>query len=283
MAGRKTKPITFNLADRGRKFTGQDRRNVDLKTWIDLINSPATQEMVNTGSMLGYYGHQIRMLFGVNPPETAFVAGKQVSISPAVRTIELYADEQGNVTHRAEFLETPEGEHSLQKYKAKIGGFSGAYDYSSINGTVLPTQVAGMDYVLQPNYVHNAGDGVLLDGVIQNDFVRQTVEMSLLEMYDSIHQTNYAVHMAESNLMRAIESENRLIEFQQQQERRKRLVMQKEANLYDSALCPTVSIDEYMQQGRAFIMDGVTVHTNVEPKPQDDKFKGGFGLLGLFG
>jgi len=220
MAGRKTKTIQFNLADTGRKFSGQSRSNVNLKAWIDLINSPHTQEMVSTGSILGYYGHQIRMLLGTHPPETAFIGGKQISISPAVRTIEIKADDQGNVTHRQEFLETAEGEFAMDKYKAKIGGFSAAHDYVTEGGMIMPVSYAGMDYVLQPNYINNIGDGALMDSIAGNDFVRSTLELSVLDMYDSIHQTNFARYQAEENLMRAIESENKLLEINAKTARR---------------------------------------------------------------
>lgn len=264
MAGRKTKTIQFNLADTGRKFSGQSRSNVNLKAWIDLINSPHTQEMVNTGSILGYYGHQIRMLLGTHPPETAFIGGKQISISPAVRTIEIKADDQGNVTHRQEFLETAEGEFAMDKYKAKIGGFSAAHDYVTEGGMIMPVSYAGMDYVLQPNYINNIGDGALMDSIAGNDFVRSTLELSVLDMYDSIHQTNFARYQAEENLMRAIESENKLLEINAKTERRKQLIESKEAQLLDAALCPTVPIDEYLKDETRFLGDSVVA--NIEPK-----------------
>ncbi len=286
MAGRKTKPITFNLADRGRQYTGQDRSNVSLKAWIDVFNSNETQEMIETGSMLGYYGHQVRMLFGLTPPETVLVDGKLITISPAVRTIELHADQDGNVTHREEFLDTPEGEYALQKYKARVGGFSFAHDYVGRGGVVIPTSCGGADYVLQPNYAGNIGDGVLLDGVLKEGSIRNLMELDLLQMYDSIHETNFALHLADSNMMRAIESENKLLEFQENEKRRKQLIGQKEQNLLDSTLCSTVSLDEYMQQGKAFIADGVNVVTSIEPKesePHDSKFKIRTGIFGMFG
>jgi hypothetical protein len=62
--------------------------------------------MVATGGMFGYYGHQLRLLYGLDVPETVIVNGQQVSISPAVRTIELSCDDDGNVTHRQSSLIT---------------------------------------------------------------------------------------------------------------------------------------------------------------------------------
>lgn len=265
--GRKTKPITFNIKERGRQFTGQSRSNVDYKKWIDLINSPATQEMISTGSMLGYYGHQIRMAWGLNPPETVLVNDKLLTISPALRTIEMRCDQDGNVTHRVEFLETPEGEHALRQYKAKIGGFSAAHDHKTENGVVVPTEVCGMDYVLQPNYATNIGDGVLLDS-ISGGLVKANLEQSVLEMYDNIFSTNFAMQVADENLMRAIDAENKLLEIQAEKEKRLRLQKEKKENLLDSALCPTLDVNQYLQQGRDF--DQVTVVSSLEPKDKKE-------------
>ncbi len=272
--GRKTREITFNLKDRGRKHTGQDRTNVNYRQWIDLINSPATQELINTGSMLGYYGHQIRMLFGLNPPETVIVDGKQINISPALRTVYMRCDEEGNVTHRQEFLETPEGEHAMRQYKAKVGGFSTAHDFKKENGIVYPTECCGTDYVLQPNYATNIGDGMLLDSIhngVDHSLVKATLEASVLEMYDSIHSTNFAMHMADSNLMRAVEAENNLLEVQLAAERRKQLQKEKQENLMDSLLCPTVSLDDYLKDGQMF--NSATVVNSLEESKQEKKIE----------
>ena len=72
----KTEILKYNLHDRGRKYTGQDRSNVDVSAMIQRINSPDTQELVSTGGLFGYYGHQIRQRFGMMPPETAMIDGK---------------------------------------------------------------------------------------------------------------------------------------------------------------------------------------------------------------
>lgn len=277
--GRKTSLIKFNLKDRGRQHTGQNRENVDYKKWIDVINSPATQEMIATGSSLGYYGHQIRILWGLNPPETVPVGDKLITISPAVRTIELHADDAGNVTHRQEFLETPEGETAMRQYRAKIGGFSAAHDHITLNGIITPTEYCGMDYVLQPNYATNVGDGVLLDG-IHGGMVKAALEQSVLAMYDGIMGTNYAMYMADENLIRAINAENKLLEIQLEKEKRLKLQRQKSENLLDSALCPTMDIEEYFRQGRAF--DHAEVVTSIEPKDEESQTTEPRTVGGLF-
>lgn len=281
--GRKTKEITFSLKDRGRVHTGTNRTDVDIQTWINIINSPKTQEMIATGGMLGYYGHQLRILFGLHVPETAIVGDKQISISPATRTIMMKCDQDGNVTHRQEFLDTPEGEHALQKYRAKIGGFSAVNDFTRINGTVFVTEALGFDYVLQPNYANNIGDGVLLDSV-QGDIVRANAELSILEMYDSIHSGNHMRMLLDDASMQSAQLENSILEAQAEKEKRQRLQQQREEKMLDSVLCPTVDLAEYMSQGKRF-MDSAVV-TDMEPKKENPvKAVGGAGgwFGGLFG
>lgn len=270
--GRRTREIKFNINDRGRLFTGVDRGNVNSQAWIDLINSPQTQEMIATGSMLGYYGHQVRILFGLEVPETAFVGGKQISISPAVRTVSMSCDKDGNITHRQEFLDTPEGNQAMRNYKAKIGGFSAVNDYKKIEGIVYPTISYGMDFVLQPNFVHNVGDG-MLDSA-GGAFIRQELESSLLAMYDSIHATNYAVHISDEHLARAINAENQLMEERAKREKTLRLHTERREEMLDSALCPTVSLVDYMAQAKndELMLDSVTIPESkpkTEPKPDN--------------
>lgn len=267
--GRKTREITFNIKDRGRQFTGQDRNNVDFQKWIDLINSPATQEMISTGSMLGYYGHQIRIAWGLTPPETVLVGEKLLNISPALRTIYMQCDQEGNVTHRVEFLETPEGEHALRQYRAKVGGFSAAHDFTMENGMIVPTEVCGMDYVLQPNYATNIGDGVLLLDSIHGAAMKSNLEQAILQMYDGIFSTSYALHVADENLMRAINAENQLLEIQAKKEQRLNLQKERTESLLDSALCQTMSLDEYIEQGQMF--DSAVVVDSLTPSDQAEE------------
>jgi len=267
--GRKTKEIKFNIKDRGRQFTGQSRNNVDYQTWIDMINSPQTQEMIGTGGLYGYYGHQFRILFGLDVPETAIIGGKQVSITPAVRTISMSADQDGNITHRQEFLDTAEGEHAMRKYKAQIGGFSAANDYEEINGIIYPTQSYGMDYVLQPNFINNIGDGMLLDG-LHGPTIRESLELSALTLLDSIHSTNYANAVADEWQARYLEVEAKLEEIQAQKEQRQKLWEEKHKKMLDSVTCETQDLQEYMKEGQRFLLDSTNVVPEIEPK-KDEK------------
>lgn len=278
--GRKTKEITFNLKDRGRVHTGTSRTDVDIQTWIDTINSPKTQELIATGSMLGYYGHQLRILFGLHVPETAIVGDKQISISPATRTIMMTCDQDGNVTHRQEFLETPEGEVALQKYRAKIGGFSAVNDFKRMNGTVFVTDALGFDYVLQPNYASNIGDGSLLLDSIHGDIVRANAEAGILEMYDSIHSTNHMRMLLDDASLQNAQLENKLLEIQAQKEKREILQQNRANAMLDSALCKTLDIDDYMSQGKKFL--DCAVITDIEPK-KDDRLKKSVNVGGWFG
>lgn len=265
---RKTKRITFNLKDRARQFTGVSRDNVNIPAWIKLINSPATQEMISTGGLFGYYGHQLRELYGLSVPETIIAHGQQVSISPAVRTIELSCDDDGNVTHRQEFLENPFGDKALENYRAKIGGFSAVNDYEMVGGVIYPTVSFGFDYVLQPNYAGNMGHGELMDSV-QRSYLRPALEDSLMLMVDSVYSTFSANVAAEQNLERAIEAENQLLEMKEARDKRLRLQQAKKEQMLDSHLCKTVPLNEYLEQGKTLMLDGAV--TNIEPKPKEKK------------
>lgn len=259
--------ITFNLNERGRQWTGQDRSNVDIKAWVDLINAPTTQESVRLGDMVGYYGHQIRQLFGTIPPETALLNGKEYRLNPAIRVVELKAEPNGEVSHRIEFLETDAGEHAYRQYKAKIGGFSMAIDASPVNGTYVPSLIGGFDYVLQQNYVHNCGHGQF-DSALQVPAVREIVEQSLVEILDSIATSNFAYHQLEDAAERQLQAgliEQKYLEEQEQIARRKKLQEERQEQLVDSALCKPVSLEDLLGESDAFM--------NAEMQGQEDNRK----------
>ncbi len=85
----RTAKITYDLKDRGYKLNGTDRNNINVPALVSMINSAATQELVKNGALIGYYGHQFRLLFDMNVPESAVVGGKVVRLEPAVRTVYL--------------------------------------------------------------------------------------------------------------------------------------------------------------------------------------------------
>lgn len=275
---RVTPLITFNLYERGRQHTGHDRSDVDIQAWINLINAPETQEMIATGGMFGYYGHQIRQLFGTAPPETALLNGKEYRLSPALRTVELFADENGDVSHRIEFLETDAGEHAFRQYKAKIGGFSMAIDADPINGIYHPTLIGGFDYVFQQNYVHNCGNGQF-DSALQNPAVRGIIEESLAGILDSISTSNLSYlkfEEANDRLLQAMEVENEYLIQEEKLARKKQLQAEKQAQLLDSALCPTIDIDAFLSESEAFM------NAEMAGKEEQQKNKKAAGVIGGF-
>lgn len=150
-----TPTIRYNLKDRGRKHRGQER-NFNVKAICDAINGPACQERVSTRGMAGYYGHLPRIRHGMNPMEGVIDGGKYVPVEPAFVTTYLKADYDGNVEHRAEFLDTAAGKLAQKLFESNMGGFSSAID------TGKP-EMFGFDYVIEPNYVGNSYRGVVLD------------------------------------------------------------------------------------------------------------------------
>lgn len=147
--------IRYNLKDRGRQHTGQPR-NFNVRLIADAINSPATQEMVESRGMVGFYGHFPRIRFGMNPAEGGIDGGRYVPVEPAFVTTYLKADYDGNVEHRAEFLDTAAGKLSAKLWDSRTGGFSSAIDDRK-------PAFFGFDYVIAPNYLDNSYRGVVLD------------------------------------------------------------------------------------------------------------------------
>lgn len=190
-----TDSITYNVRERGRSARGVDR-NFDTVALASLINGPAVQERVKHGDMYGYYGHWPRLLLGIDPSEGGVVDGKHVSVYPCMRTVEIHAEPDGTITHRAEFLDTEEGRKAAEVYNAKAGGFSSAIDPVPGTMPVIPRGFYGFDYVKEPNYTFNRGHKVVLDGVEQpeelalildavvGDF--QTREAVLGRLFDSV-------------------------------------------------------------------------------------------------
>lgn len=159
-----TDPITYNVRERGRQHRGQDR-NFDTRALAALINGPEVQEKVKHGDMLGYFGHFPRTKFGIEPRESAILDGKVITLPVAIRTVELSADDDGNITHRAEFLDSNEGRLAQRLYQSKAGGFSSAITPVPGTSPVIPKGFYGFDYVYEPNYTTNRGHAVVLDGV----------------------------------------------------------------------------------------------------------------------
>lgn len=163
-----TDKITYNVRERGRKARGVDR-NFDTAALAALINGPAVQEKVNHGDMLGYYGHWPRLKLGMEPQEGGIVDGAVVSVAPALRTVELSAQPDGTIIHRAEFLDTEPGQIAQRLYQSKAGGFSSAIETVPRTTPAIPKGFFGFDFVNEPNYTTNRGHRIALDGVSADD------------------------------------------------------------------------------------------------------------------
>lgn len=272
---RKTKALTYSLKDRGRTFTGQDRSNVDLPTMIAKINSNEVQEMVKTKSLIGYYGHQIRQRFGMYPPESVIVDGKMVRLEPAIRTIEIHADSDGTVTHKQEFFNNEAGEFALKQYQANAGGFSTAVTYNETSsGKLLTKLFAGFDYVQVPNFVDNAGDGMLYDGLFVQDhgegismfdsamtldpvtaILAQSLERQIAQTFDSIHTQIALAGYAEKAFDQLGSALKDNVRLRDRAARYAKIRQARENERMESMVCSVRSFDSVIEEANQFLQD----------------------------
>lgn len=244
-----TKQITYNLKERGRIHAGQDRSDLDIKSAIAQINSKLVQELVETGDMYGFYGHEVRALYGMNPPDTVITDdGREIRIAPAIRTVALHADDNGNVTHRQEFLENDSGEYAYQQYKAKIGGFSTAMNFMNHRGSRAVTGFYGFDYVRNPNYATNTSFGQF-DSL--NPMAQHAIKEAIIAQYDSINLAMEQSRLIEYYQQEAINAQKAL----DRQLRRQEKIQAKKDAMTDALICPSVSFDDYVQSLAVF--DGI--------------------------
>lgn len=204
-----TEKITYNVRQRGRKARGQDR-NFNTPALAKLINGSAVQEMVKHGDMLGYLGHWPRVKFGIATVEGGIDQGKAISTPIAVRTIELSADNDGNITHRTEFLDTEHGQAAQKIYESKAGGFSSAISPYPGTSPILPRDFHGFDFVYEPNFSANRGHSVILDGVQDVTGLLDAValyaagESEMADLFKSLH----GQHMTALETMERLAREN---------------------------------------------------------------------------
>lgn len=287
---RLTKKITYSLTNRGYQHNGQNRDDLDIRATINLIRSPQVQELVNKGGVLGFYGHQIRELLGLNPPETAVIDGKEIRIEPAIKTTLLEVDDDGNVTHQQQFFENEAGEHAFRQYKAGIGGFSSAFYSPYQNGKRVPQSFHGFDFVLRPNYDSNRGNGMFdsLDCQLDNNH-KHYLERSIITMYDHIQESNMNYSIHDYFESRAIAAETALQQELLLKEKRKQralLLREKHAQAQEekalASLLDSMSLDEYLQYSDTFLtanIDTSYVAGKTEVKPVGVKEK----IFNLFG
>lgn len=196
---KKTEVITYNLHNRGRKYRGQDRSNVDFSRVIDYINGPICNEKVKNRDLVGFYGHFTRQKYGLEPREVGANKKYETFLVPAIVTTKLKAYKDGTVEHQAEFLETEPGQICAKLYTSHVGGFS-----SVINGT--RDAFLGFDYVLEPNYTTNRG--YLLDSV--NPLDMSEAEMDSVMAYEQRAAILELLDRTENAYKMATESIDRL-------------------------------------------------------------------------
>lgn len=144
----RTDIIRFNLKDRMRKYSGNER-HFDIPQLVKVINSDKVQERVRLGDLNGFYGHHARIQFGPEPNEGGIVEGKYVHLEPCCRTVYLKAYADGTVEHQQEFFNTELGLKAWQRIQDKSGGFS------SVITTKNGYGFHGFDYVNEPNFSSN--------------------------------------------------------------------------------------------------------------------------------
>jgi hypothetical protein len=177
--------ITYNLNDRGRQHTGQPR-NFDVRAICDSVNGPATQETVKSRGMLGYFGHKLRVLAGLEPSESVVIGGKYNEIEPAIITTNIEAMPDGTIKHKTEFLDTDSGKKAARLYANKVGGFSSVIDKNN--------RLIGFDFVLQPNYNGNRGFSLdSVDGLVFDSVLAEAQEEEETGLIDVIEQKNVEI------------------------------------------------------------------------------------------
>lgn len=275
---KKTRTITYNLADRGRAHNGVDRSDLDIRSAVNRINAPDVQELVNSGDLYGYYGHEVRARFGMNPPDVWVnpQTGESIRIEPALRTIQLSADSDGNVTTQHEFLDTDNGKYSERLYANNAGGFSSAM-VRRMNeaGKYEVSSFAGFDYVRQPNYNTNRGDGMFdslfwLDEAEEMAFdsmanvtperaaIMAALETAIIHQYDSVATAIHSDMMINHYQKEAISAQELLITRQQQLVNVKARQRARKDEIYDSLICPSVSFDKATAQWDSFNNQGTS-------------------------
>jgi hypothetical protein len=147
------------------------------------------------------------MKYGFNPPETALdkETGHNVYIEPAVVTTHLSADDEGNITHETEFLDTPAGEAAERLFTSRQGGFSSAIFAKPHGGVDVPLVFGGFDYVFEPNFTTNRGymldsvdggmglDGMMLDAVLADWEASHVAHKALYDSLARDHEAALAV------------------------------------------------------------------------------------------
>lgn len=192
--------IKYNLKERGRQFTGQDR-DFNIPAIVNAINSPACQERIKKRCMLGFLGHWVRIRFGLEPAEGGVDGGQIKKIEPAIITTHLKAYDNGDIEHQTEFLDNPSGLIASRMYHSKVGGFSSVIDE-------VRNVFWGFDWVNEPNYSTNRGYAVTMDSV--NDGSITIADILEGELFDRTQAMNMLLEISEHRERIALDSANSL-------------------------------------------------------------------------
>lgn len=266
---RTTGRITYSLKDRKYMHNGVDRDDLDMDAMIRLIRSASVQERIRKRCIFGYYGHQLRGRYGLKVPETVIdpETGKEVFLTPALVTIYLDVDDDGNVTHEQEFINNIAGNQAYRQFKAKIGGFSSAFYSPFINGKRTPQDYHGMDWVLRPNYHHNRCIDAIFDSMDENNiepYQAAYLDRSICEMYDNLEQMDVAYEIAAFKSKQAEDATRALSNELQRKKRRveraksaKDLAVQHERELQAAILLDSLPFDAVIKDSQAFLTANV--------------------------
>lgn len=183
----RTPIISYNLNERGRNYTGQDR-DIDIEATMRLINSPATQEAVRKGDFNGYLGHVFREKYGLAVPETVTEGGRTVALEPACKTVFLKCLPDGTLQHQQEFMDTASGRVGARIFKSGNWGFSSVFHAPEVNGKRTPVRYYGMDFVRSPNYDTNRGYDTMLDSTEAGAMSAGGFVQDYADMMDSVDQ-----------------------------------------------------------------------------------------------
>lgn len=166
---------TFNIFDDGRQYNAAPQKFL-LSALSDVLHSGLTKERIKLKEAIGYFGHSLRQLTGkIRPNEVEMIEknGKVAAVNmvPAIRTKSCVVDNQGNVTHEQEFLDTEEGRAAYSVYKSGTGGFSwamsGSNGHNTKEGSVTKS-FSGFDFVMQPNFIPKHRQTMLLSSMGDN-------------------------------------------------------------------------------------------------------------------
>lgn len=275
---KRTEVITYNLNERGRSFNGVDR-DVDIAAAMSLINGPALQELIRSGDVFGYFGHQYRQKYGLVVPEVVTEDGKQVVLEPCVRTVMIKCLPDGTVQHVQEFLDNAPGRIAGRLYDSKAYGFSSVFHAPDEGGKRTPKSYHGMDFVKMPNYNTNRGYDAMLDSLDAGGISATGFAEAHAAMMDSVDQMmaaneQHAAEISDSYLYQC-QVNDELIELNARLSARLRALEPKAAMLDSIDPLKLERASEFVPSRAAMMLDSAerfdrAILPDLDPTPEDD-------------